>query len=195
MFDLNDTRVKRRKVIFGEAQIDAQHGVLLAAVDFEWTCRRAVLALSHTPTVVLYEKFTKDYSSFSGIEKAWKTEVMPVSKDICSLPDLLNKKTHWEWVIDAMKCRNAIIHGTESRVKDTECRWAVCVLEDACDEVAEFVRGKGKSIFKRIGRARTKKELAQESTLGKRLREWKGRVGSQIDKFSESHWIRTGEIC
>ena len=57
MFDLSDKRGKRRRVILGEAQIDAQRGVVLAAMDFEWTCRRAILALSKTPTVELYEKY------------------------------------------------------------------------------------------------------------------------------------------
>lgn len=51
MFDLKDKRGKHRIIIFGEGQIDPQYGVVLATMDLEWTCRRAILALSNKPTV------------------------------------------------------------------------------------------------------------------------------------------------
>ena len=159
MFDLNDTRIKRKKVIFGEAQIDAQHGVLLAAVDFEWTCRRAILALSKKPTVELYEKYIGDYSAFQGLARAWDSEVVSVVEGAPSLPALLGDKVSWQCVKDAMQCRNAVVHGTENRVSDMECRWAVCILEDECDVVAQFAEGHNGKIFKPINRRRSKKAI------------------------------------
>ncbi|MBR4637023.1 MAG: hypothetical protein IKO81_00045 [Bacteroidales bacterium] len=194
MFSLNDKRGKRRRIIFGEAQIDPQYGVVLAAMDFEWTCRRAILALSKKPTVVLYEKFIKDYSAFGGLERAWTSEVLPSVKDACNLRDLMNKKMRWEWVCDAMLCRNVIVHGTESRVSDKESRWAVCVLEDACDAVVAYVEEQGKDIFKSINRRRSKKEIDKVSNDGKKLKAWHERVGKQIAKYGEHHWIREGMI-
>ena len=196
MFDLKDKRGKRRRIILGTAQIDAQYGVVLAAMDFEWTCRRAILALSHKLTVMIYEKFIEDYSSLKGLEKAWNSEVVPVVKDACSLPDLLvSKKVQWECVKDAMKCRNAVVHGTESRVSDKECRWAVWVLENACDVIAAFVEGQGGSIFKPINRRRSRKEIEEVSNGGRRLEEWHARIAERIAKCDENHWIRTGSIC
>lgn len=195
MFDLKDKRGKRRRIILGEAQIDAQYGVVLAAMDFEWTCRRAVLALSHKPTVVIYEKFIENFSSLKGLEAAWDSEVVPVVKGACSLPDLLVNKVQWECVKDAMQCRNAVVHGTESRVSVKECRWAVCVLEDACDVIAAFVEGQGGSIFKLINRRRSRREIEEVSKGGRRLEEWHTRIAERIAKYDENHWIRTGSIC
>ena len=195
MFDLNDTRVKRRKVIFGEAQIDARHGVVLAAMDFEWTCRRAILALSKKPTVVLYEKFIGDYPAFKGLAKAWDSEVVPTVNGARPLPALLGDKVSWQCVDDAMQCRNAVVHGTENRVADKECRWAVCILEDACDVVAQFAEENNGKIFEPINRRRSKKAIEEETKGGKRLKDWHNRVEAQIAKYDERHWINTGAIC
>ena len=194
MFNLTDKRGKRRRVIFGQAQLDAKYGVILAAMDFEWTCRRAILALSKKPTVVIYENFTGEYSSFSGLAKAWQAEVLPVVEGACTLQELMDKNGSWNSVCDAMLCRNVIVHGTKSRVNEKECRWAVCVLEDACDVISAFVEEHGKSIFERIGRARARKEMAEESKRGKILRLWHDRVGKKIAKYDEHHWIKTGMI-
>lgn len=191
MFDLSDKRPKRRKTIMGYAQMDAQHGVLLAAMDFEWTCRRAILALSETPTVILYDKFReKEYSAFGGLVEAWECEVRSAVNGAGSLPDVVNRKLPWCWVDDAMFCRNAIVHGTQSQVTGKECRWAVCVLEDACDVIAEYVEGCGKDIFKRISRPRTMSERNEVTNGGQKLVEWRSRVSSLINKLGKTHWVR-----
>ena len=195
MLNLKDKRVKRRKKVFGKAQFDPQEGVLWAAMDFEWTCRRAILALSKKPTVILYEKFIDGYASFGGLEKAREVEVLPAIKGACSLPNLVSRVVQWGCVRDAMRCRNAVIHGTENRVTDKECRWSVCVLEDACDAVASFVEEHGGNIFESINRRRSQKAIAKESSGGKTLKAWHDRVDEQIAKYEESHWIRTGMIC
>ena len=195
MFDLNDTRGKRRRVILGEAQIDAQCGVVLAAMDFEWTCRRAILALSKKPTVELYEKYIGDYSGFKGLANAWNSEVLPAVDGVPPLPALLGDKVSWQCVQDAMQCRNAVVHGTENRVRDKECRWAVCILEDACDVVAQFAEEHNGKIFKPISRRRSKRAIEEETKGGKRLKDWHNRVEAQMAKYDEHHWIKTGAIC
>lgn len=179
----------------GYAQMDAKHGVILAAMDFEWTCRRAILALSKNPTVVLHEKFIEDYSAFRGLPKAWREEVMPNLKCPITLQDLVGRRIHWNLVRAAMQCRNVIVHGTESRVSDQECRWAVCVLEDACDAVAPFVEEQdSKGIFELISRRRPKKEMERETSAGKKLKLWRDLVGGQIAKYDDCHWIKTGVV-
>jgi len=195
MFDLADKRIKRRRIILGEAQIDAQHGVVLAAMDFEWTCRRAILALSKNPTVVIYEKYIEDYSAFKGIAKAWNSEVVPVVKGARPLPDLLGDKVPWKCVNDAMRCRNMVVHGTENRVTDKECRWSVCILEDACDVVAQFAEEHNGKIFEPINRRRSKKAIGEVSNGGRKLKEWHACIAERIAKYDENHWIRTGLIC
>lgn len=197
MFDLSDKRNKRRKTIIGYAHFDPGLGVVLAAMDFEWTCRKAIVALSGTPTVTLYERFFNRYTSLRRLTDAWNIEVRPHLKSKCSLNDIVcqNGITR-EQVKDAMKCRNVVVHGTESRTFAQECRWAVCVLEDACDNVAAFVeaQGGGKTIFKRISRSRPKALRGQLSDEGKQLQDWHGRIQKQIVRYDVHHWIRAGEM-
>lgn len=197
MFDLSDKRNKRRKTILGYAHFDPGMGVVLAAMDFEWTCRRAIVALSETPTTILYERFFRRYTNSRMLRQAWNIEVLPHLKQKCSLIDVIcqNGITEEE-VRDAMQCRNVVVHGTESRTFAQECRWAVCLLEDACDNVASFVeaQGGGKTIFKRISRSRPKTQRGQLPEDGKKLQEWHGRIQKQIDKLEEFDWIRTGEM-
>lgn len=197
MFDLSDKRTKRRKTILGHAHFDPGLGVVLAAMDFEWTCRRAIVALSETPTTILYERFFSRYTSLRKLGKAWDDEVLPHLKHKKSLVNVVcQKEITLQQVKDAMQCRNVVVHGTESRAFAQECRWAACLLEDACDNVASFVeaQGGGKTIFKRISRARPKTLRGQLAEDGKKLQEWHGRIQQQIDKLEECDWIRTGEM-
>lgn len=197
MFDLSDNRNKRRKTILGYAHFDPGMGVVLAAMDFEWTCRRAIVALSGTPTVTLYERFFHRYTSLKKLQDAWKDEVLPQLKTKCSLEDVTCQNVMtWDQVTDAMKCRNVVVHGTESRVFAQECRWAVCVLEDACDNVATFVEAQcgGKGIFRRISRSRSEALRGQLSDEGKQLKDWHLRIKKQISRYDECHWIRTGKM-
>lgn len=197
MFDLSDTRNKRRKTIIGYAHFDPGMGVVLAAMDFEWTCRRAIVALSETPTTILYERFFKRYTNSPQLKQAWNIEVLPNLKQKCSLIDVICQKgITEEQVRDAMQCRNVVVHGTESRTFAQECRWAVCVLEDACDNVTTFVhaQGAGKDIFKRISRPRPKAQMGQISDDGKKLQDWHGRIQKQIARYDKRHWVRTGEM-
>ena len=197
MFDLSDKRNKRRKTIFGYAHFDPRMGVVLAAMDFEWTCRRAILALSKTSTVILYERFFKHYKSMEQLKQAWGNEVFPYLQHQCSFVDVISQNgITYEQVKDALKCRHVVVHGTESRVFAQECRWAVCVLEDACDNVAAFVeaQGGGKTIFKRISRPRPKNLKDLLSDEGKELSEWHGRIQKRIEKYDKCHWVRTGEL-
>jgi len=197
MFDLSDKRNKRRRTIMGYAHFDPGMGVVLAAMDFEWTCRKAIVALSGTPTVTLYERFFNRYISLRRLEEAWNIEVLPTLERKCSLNDVVcTSGITLEQVLDAMKCRNVVVHGTESRVFAQECRWAVHVLEDACDNVAAFVekQGGGRTIFKRISRSRQKAMRSQLSDDGRELQNWHGRIQRQIARYDKGHWIRTGEL-
>lgn len=197
MFDLSDKRNKRRKTILGYAHFDPGMGVVLAAMDFEWTCRRAIVALSGTPTATLYERFFNRYTSLKKLTNAWRDEVLPHLKTQCSLDDVVcQNRVTLEQVKDAMQCRNVVVHGTESRTFAQECRWAVCVLENACDNVIAFVhaQGAGKDIFKRISRPRPNTQMWQISDDGKKLQDWHGRIQKQIARYDKRHWVRTGEM-
>ena len=117
------------------------------------------------------------------------------NKDAISLRELVGGNVVWDMIRAAMQCRNMIIHGTESRVTDKECRWAVCILEDACDVVADFTEEYGdKSIFEPLNRRRPMKEIETETTAGKKIKSWHDYVEKQIVCYDVCHWIRTGRI-
>lgn len=185
MFTLFDKRDKRRKTIAGYAEIDIQLGVLLAAVDFEWTCRRAILALSKNPTVTIRQKFSTDYRSFGGLKIGWEKEV----DDKNSLDSIFVKTAiSWDQIDDAMKIRNEIVHGSGDRTSLKEGRYAVYVLETACDILVEYVKNAGRDLFGRISRPRFKKiddKLRDEDArkeLSKKMR-------NSALKLGENHWV------
>jgi len=186
MFDLSDNREKRRCVIAGYAEVDIQLGVILAAVDFEWTCRRAILALSKTPTVILREKFASDYAAFCGLCEGWKCEL----SDHPSLDDIFRTaRVSWSQISDAMDVRNAIVHGSGDQVNRRNGRFAIYILETACDVLSEYVIKNKKNILDRISRPRKKGIIAIETKVRKKSKLRDERIVAIVRKLGEKHWI------
>jgi hypothetical protein len=185
MFTLFDKRDKRRKTIAGYAEIDIQLGVLLAAVDFEWTCRRAILALSKNPTVTIRQKFSTDYRSFGGLKIGWENEV----DDKKSLDSVFSGTAiSWSQIDDAMEIRNEIVHGSGDKTSLKEGRYAVYVLETACDILVEYVKVADKDLFKRISRSRSRKMIEEVQDENVRI-ELRKRMRNSASRLGENHWV------
>lgn len=190
MFDLSDDREKRRRVIAGYAEVDIRLGVILAAVDFEWTCRRTILALSKTPTVTLREKFTSDYASFSGLSKGWNAELASLS----SIEDVFRPtRISWSQIADAMDVRNAIVHGSGDQIDRREGRYAVYILETACDALSDFALSHKKDLFRRISRPRKKEIIELETAEQKKRNDRIERIGAIAKKLGERHWVNQSQ--
>jgi hypothetical protein len=108
MFWVNDTIEARHAKIRGFAARDvAVAGYILAAADFEWTIRRAILALGHRATGAIREETLKRCTGDEQYKDAWKREVYP--KKGKRLPEVI---PNWhELVTKAFPLRHRLVHG------------------------------------------------------------------------------------
>ena len=165
MFLVSDGRDKRKQTIARHATDDLAVGVILAAIDFEWTCRRCILALGYEPTMRMKEELVDQKWFGRKLEEAWKEKAQKGSlRSICSLPEVFDnwaKETCncyvvWQDVAHAFDIRNKIVHGATGTVSVQDGRTCINVFEVACDVLCEYVIKAGgldsRSIFKRIVR-------------------------------------------
>jgi hypothetical protein len=106
MFFVNDTQERRHKFIMSFLKKDtAPIAILLAAIDFEWTVKRTILAFGTSPTKNLRACFKNVYGLRRSKEK-WKEEVQP--RLGCSIDRAIPQ---WSQVHEAFAIRDKIIHG------------------------------------------------------------------------------------
>ncbi|MDO5317697.1 MAG: hypothetical protein Q4G65_03635 [bacterium] len=165
MFLVSDGRDKRKQTIARHAIDDLAVGVILAAIDFEWTCRRCILALGYEPTMRMKEEFVDQKWFGRELKVAWQEKVQRGNhKSICSLSEVFDKWAKencgcyvvWQDVMHAFDIRNKIVHGATGTVSVQDGRTCINVFEVACDVLCEYVITAGgfdsRSIFKRIVR-------------------------------------------
>ena len=75
MFFIDDTQASRHAKIraFDDDQI--MIAVLLAAADFEWTVRRAIIGLGHAPNKYIRDVTLKNCSGLKSYKAAWNEQV------------------------------------------------------------------------------------------------------------------------
>ena len=129
MFLVSDgNRANRRKLIEQVAGEDRVIKVLLAAIDFEWTLRRTVMALGYSPTKQLAEKMSKrEFRHFDGIKKLWKDEVVGhLGKGAPTLAQVIDTTAKMPTdargnasacLQKARECRNNIVHGNQGQLQ------------------------------------------------------------------------------
>jgi hypothetical protein len=146
MFLYKDKQPKRHEHICSFLKKEPVVAVILAASDFEWTVRRAILALASLPTKEVKKIFDSERKSGpSGFKDHWKNLVKPRTGD--SLPHILPK---WEIVSkEAFKLRNKLVHGVEGRVTSEYAEKMVDILLDASVTVAKYAEDHGETIFGR----------------------------------------------
>jgi hypothetical protein len=90
---------------------DYSIAVILAAVDFEWTVRRAIRALGKLPTAKLKEDIlNSNERGLKGYKKIWRHHVCEdVEKSLVKVIG----KSEWDQITAAFEHRNLLIHGFE----------------------------------------------------------------------------------
>ena len=159
MFFVSDSQQNRHDLIESFLKEDtATIAVILAAIDFEWTIRRAILALGCSPTKHIRLEILGNKNKSGGpdaYKKAWNAEPYQYLKKRIdeAIP-------HWSRLTDsklgALRLRNQIVHGIRGSVS----------LELATDKVRDFLeaskcleqlaRDNNTSIYKRIERRKTR---------------------------------------
>jgi hypothetical protein len=134
MFIVNDLPEIRHGKIRRYAEEDAAVGLILAAVDFEWTVRRAILALGKNPTKqIKIEVLAKSKNSgLDHYKKCWRTEVFPIYS--IGLPDFIDG---WQSLKNAFELRNRLVHGRGvSGEAFTKARMETCL--NASEKLTKF---------------------------------------------------------
>ena len=165
MFLVSDgSRKYRKEVIDRVAGEDMVLRVLLAAIDFEWTLRRTILALGWSPTKVLADKFDQSkYRKIEGLKKLWNDEVVVrVGESTPTVVELVNEhpfankknKRSWDCLCEAWDLRHKLVHGLQGCCGEDYGRRMSDVLLFATDRLVEFAEKHGKNVFRVIRRTK-----------------------------------------
>ena len=196
MFLVSDGRDKRKQTIARHATDDLAVGVILAAIDFEWTCRRCILALGYEPTMQMKKELIDQKWFGRELKVAWQEKVQKGNlKSICGLPDVFDKWAKencgcyvvWQDVMHAFDIRNKIVHGATGTVSVQDGRTCINVFEVACDALCEYVIKEGgldsRSIFKRIVRYKGPEDavdVAKTSVKKQKERKFAGASSDEV---------------
>lgn len=108
MFLASDRIQHRESKVRRYLRSDPGVALLLGAVNFEWTVRRAILFLAVTPNATLREKMVKCYS-LEAYKDLWNKEVSD-TREVASLPKVVR---NWSNVCKAFNARNRLVHAAD----------------------------------------------------------------------------------
>ncbi len=140
MFLVRDKFDERENRIRGFLQSDPPIAVILSIVHFEWTVRRAVIALGRSPNKCIREKL-KSYHGLEAYKDLWKEQVSGRR-----LPSVIHS---WSNLRKAFELRNLLAHGVESCSEDRareRVEWALA----ATSELNKFVFDQGIDLSLRL---------------------------------------------
>lgn len=119
--------------------------VLLATADFEWTVRRAILALGVSPNTHIRQSVLKNCSGLDKYKDAWKSEVK--RRLGRTLPDVVGD---WSGLIKAFDLRHRLVHGiTGTTGFGYAAEKVECILH-ASRSVTEFAKSNNVDLFGRL---------------------------------------------
>jgi len=125
---------------------DPAIAIILAAADFEWTVRRAIVALGSHPTKFIRKKISK-LSGLPSYEKAWRQEV---AKRVGGI-ELAKVVSDWKFFKEsAYDLRNRIVHGATSSVSVAFAQPRLDALLAASAAVTKFATVNGEPLYGRM---------------------------------------------
>lgn len=153
MFLVDDTLESRQEMI---ASYGPFVGVILAAVDFEWTVRRAILALGSGTTKEIRNKTFKGCFGLEFYKDKWKEEVTPLTGKRLDeiIPD-------WQYFREkAYPLRHRLVNGVEGSVTPQYASDRMKAILLASKSIADFAASLGEPIYgRRIIRKKPRKQL------------------------------------
>lgn len=189
----SNSREMRRKRIEAVAKQEPCLGFLAAVFDFEWMARRAILALSETPTATIKIWFSGKHG-IDAYKDGWK-EFVVKQKKMLSLPFLLRhevpgKTIDWSLLKDAFEQRHPLVHGFKGFIEDDVAFFNTRLFLNASDVIEEILRKTGASAFATIKNRRAKTdadESAREAVANNRAKmdELNARVTKRVAKSKQ----------
>tara|TARA_R110001599_G_scaffold127379_8_gene300760 strand:- start:27801 stop:28271 length:471 start_codon:yes stop_codon:yes gene_type:complete len=126
--------------------------VLLAAADFEWTVRRAILALGSSSNVDIRLGVLARCSGLGKYKEAWDKEVK--KRFGKGLPEVVS---NWEEFKTAFELRHRLVHGVAGTTGVQFAERRVSTVLDASREVADFGLSQSIDLFGRLPIRKRKK--------------------------------------
>jgi hypothetical protein len=117
--DSSSSREERIKQILVE---DPPLAALLSVIHFEWTVRRAIIALGSSANVEIRERMKLAHGC-DKYKQLWKDEVSP--KIHQRLPEIVD---NWDGLRRAFKLRHRLVHGITScgrEYAEERVHWAI----------------------------------------------------------------------
>jgi hypothetical protein len=146
MFLISDTLADRQQRIRSFDNNDIFIGVLLATMDFEWTLRRAIVALGYQKNSNIRNHVLANCSGISRYKEAWDQQVK--QRHGVTLPGLI---PNWEFLKnEAFPLRHRLVHGVKTTTGVQYARVRRDCLLDASGAVVVFAASKGVDLYARL---------------------------------------------
>jgi len=134
MFLASDTIERRHSKIRSFLPNEPVIAIILAAIDFEWTIRRAIIALGSNNNRHIRDNILSKCSGIDAYKEAWKKEVKPrFGTDLSAvLPN---------WAIlhtEAYQLRHRVIHGLRGMPSTNKAQACVDEFLLASQAVTEY---------------------------------------------------------
>ena len=108
MFLVKDPAIAREYKIRELGTQEPAWAVILSVIHFEWTIRRAIIAMGTSPNVEIRAKL-KSCHGCDKYKDLWKEEVFPNME--LRLPEIV---TNWDGLRRAFRLRHRLVHGVGS---------------------------------------------------------------------------------
>ena len=146
MFLVSDTLESRQGKIEGFLETDQAIAVLLAAADFEWTVRRAIILLGRDSNREIRERDLYRASGLGKYQEAWTAQVVPDHtrplREI--VPD-------WDYFQNtAFDLRHKLIHGVQGGTGLNHATTCVTSILAATKSIVDFAANADKDVYSRL---------------------------------------------
>lgn len=150
----NGSASERKAIVEQHAKINKAVGLVLAAIDFEWTFRRVVKVLSRSALVDVKKSLARTFG-IVAFKKIWQDEVQHGFKDRPSLVELF-KGADVPWsgpketapgILEAFHERDKMVHGCRCKAGDSYLEKRINVLLTAVDAMEAFAVSNGYDIY------------------------------------------------
>jgi len=149
MFRVSDNHQRRHRKISNFLATDPEIAVILGVIEFEWTVRRAILAMGKSPTKEINDRFEKEkIGGLSALNECWKKEVKPRTKN--GLCEYLQKDL--PQIKKAIALRNKIVHGMQGKASGNYAANSVTSLIKASKDIAALTENMDSSVYRNIPR-------------------------------------------
>lgn len=134
--------------------------VLLAAIDFERTARRAILALGTAPNREMREGMRR--SGLDNYKTYWAAHARPTAGK--TLPEVVEREVPWSQLRRAFDARNRLAHGVSATMSEVHATAHMNALLGATRAVSEFALEFGKDLTKRLSPRRAGRSASLDAT-------------------------------